>query len=258
MIAFESGASNTAASASTVGVAYTPNPGDMLIAFVAIGGGIVTGGMRLTDSTGQDFATGPQGPTGPLQVDAGYLYSFWQLAPGGATSYTASWNGAFDASIVFGAYSGAGSLSWAWAGNSAYNTGTGTSANITETTTNPNAFLVMGAMNNSAFPFSGAREAASGVTTAVALADSGNVAVASSTTVSATQALCDFGCLALQLSLFAGGAGATAAPISFGILGFGGLAAMKSPYLGSGKWQSDSGVVYGNYYPPYGQIFPRL
>jgi hypothetical protein len=151
-----------------------------------------------------------------------------------------------------------------------FSTGTSATASITETTTNANAWMVAGMMNNSSDAFCGIagsfiRESTSGVTGCLALVDSGAIAVNTSTQVRATQAASvAFGAFMLQLSPFAGGGysstnptGATATPTSFGAIIFNGFDTMKSPNLGSGTSVNDDGVAYGNYYPPYGQIWPR-
>jgi hypothetical protein len=266
-IAFAGSASNTAVSGTPVSVTYTPTPGNMLIAFVGIGGS-TSNGLSVQDNNGQFLAGGPSynGSQNPTPGGTGFLYSFWGIAQAGATSYIANWDTAQVSSMVIAEYSGAEAIYFVpqvW-----YNTGAGVSAAINETTTNPNAWIVGGFMNNDSSAFSSARESTSGVTACVALADSGNVPVVNtSTTVGVTQASgVSFGALAFQLSPFSGAGynatvnptGAIADATSFGLILFGGLAAMKSPYLGGGKSSGDSGVITGNNYPPYGQIFPRL
>jgi hypothetical protein len=270
MIAFVGGASNSAASSTSVAATYASTPGNILVAFVGVGGSIA-GGVGVQDDHGQYLTVGPTGVSVvALVADTGWLYGFWGFAQPGATTYTANWATAQDGSLVIAEYSGVNAVWWGWAsGNTDYNTGAGTGANISNFTTNPDAWLVAGCMNNSGFTYSGlgTRESATTASACVGLADSGDVPVVNTPiTITVPQSGSSvYGALMLQLSPFAGGGysttnptGATATADSFGLILFGGLAAMKSPYLGGGKASGDSGVLTGNNYLPYGQIFPRL
>ena len=266
-ISFIGGTSNTAASAATVVATYAPAAGDIVIIFVTVGGAVT--GLCVQDSNGQYLTPGPVVASTSVYVAAGtgYMYSFWGIAGTGVTAYTANWTTSQVSSIVLGEYSGVGAILLTLATNNA--TGTSTTASITPTTTDTNAWLVCAFANNSTVSFSSIagsnlRENSGNARTAVCcLVDSGAVAINTAQLVKATQgSSVAFGSFAFELRPVAGAlysasytTGSLWIPVTLpGALISGGIPAMKALFPGTG-WAASTGVVYGNSYKP-GQTFP--
>lgn len=138
------GATNTALSATSVSVTYSPTAGNIVMVFVAFGNSVVSNsppsGINVVDSASHSLTVGP------ALVEAtdftGGLYgvvSFYYSAVAGITGFTANWtNASLGVTIGVVEYSGNNGVN----ANLANNTGTTSTAFLTVALDDSNDFFV--------------------------------------------------------------------------------------------------------------------